>query len=203
MTTLELTLIEHWWLGPLATVVVFVSDYYLTIRSARLYHAGGKDHMEVEGSYELNPTYEADVDSLRLLSPRLFLTMVLTTALLVGVWILSVSWESPFPVEAYFFALGAFVCLQGPIHVRHTQNLVLFRHAIGGRGITGNVRFDRWLSLEISAAGMWMAAAFFLIWFLLTGSWFLLGGAMSCAVVAIRQRRLGKQGREIVPTPGR
>lgn len=203
MTILELTLIEHWWLGPLATVVVFASDYYLTIRSARLYHAGGKDYMEVEGSYELNPTYEADIDSLRLLSPRLFLNLALTTAFLVAVWLLSVRWESLLPVEGYFFALGSFVCLQGPIHVRHTHNLVLFRHAISGQGVTGSVRFDRWLSLEISAAGMWMAAAFFLIWFLLTGSWFLLGGAMSCTVVGIRQRRLGKQAREIVVTPGR
>ncbi len=196
MTILELALIENWWLGPLATVAVHVSDYYLTIHSARLYHAGGKDHMEVEGSYELNPTFEADIDSLRLLSPRLFLIMALTIAFLVLVWLLSVGWESVLPVEFYFFVLGSFVCLQGPIHVRHIHNLVLFRHAVGGQGVSGSVRFDRWLSLEISAAGMLMASAFFLIWFLLTGSWFLLGGTMSCAVVAIRQRRLGRQARQ-------
>ncbi len=192
MNLVEITLLEHWWLGPLATVAVYVSDYYLTIRSARLYHAGGKNHMEVEGSYELNPRFEADIDSLRLFSPRLLLTALVTTAFLVVVWMLGV-WQALLPVEFYFFALGSFVCLQGPIHVRHIQNLVLFRHAVAGRGVTGSVRFERWLSLEISAVGMWMAATFFLLWFLLTGSWFLLGGAMSCGIVGLKQRQLGKQ----------
>ena len=196
MTGVEVALIQHWWLGPLVTAVVYVSDYYLTIRSARLYHAGGKDYMEVEGSYELNPTYEADIDSLRLFSPRLLLSVLATTVFLLAVWLLTV-WEPLLPPEFYFFALGSFVCLQGPIHMRHLQNLVLFRHAVAGRGVTGGVRFERWLSLEISASGLWMAAAFFLIWFLLTGSWFLLGGAMSCSVVALRQRRLGKQAQNV------
>jgi len=112
------------------------------------------------------------------------------------VWMLSV-WEPLLPVEFYFFALGAFVCLQGPVHVRHIQNLVLFRHAVAGRGVTGSVTFDRWLSLEISAAGMGTAAAFFFLWFLLTGNWFLLGGAMSCAVVGLKQRQLGKQAQNV------
>jgi len=196
MNLVEIALLEHWWLGPLVTIVVYVSDYYLTIRSARLYHAGGKNHMEVEGSYELNPTYEADIDSLRLFSPRLLLTSLVTTVFLLAVWMLSV-WEPLLPVEFYFFALGSFVCLQGPVHVRHMQNLVLFRHAVAGRGVTGSVKFDRWLSLEISAAGMGMAAAFFLLWFMLTGSWFLLGGAMSCAVVGLKQRQLGKKAQNV------
>lgn len=199
MTLIELALIEHWWLGPVVTVAVYVSDYYLTIRSARLYHAGGRNTMEVEGSYELNPTYEADIDSLRMFSPRLLLTAAATTLFLLAVWMLSV-WEPLLPVEFYFFALGAFVCLQGPIHIRHMQNLVLFRHAVAGQGVTGSVRFDRWLSLEISAAGMWMASAFFLLWFWLTGSWFLIGGAMSCAVTALKQRQLGKQAQNVEAT---
>lgn len=194
MTLPELVLIEHWWLGPLVTAVVYLSDYYLTIRSARLYHAGGKDYMEVQGSYELNPTYEADIDSLRMFSPRLALTLLATTAFLLAVWLLAV-WEPILPPEFYLFALGSFVCLQGPIHVRHMQNLVLFRHAIAGRGVSGSVRFERWLSLDISAAGMFVAAAFFLLWFLLTGSWFLIGGAMSCAVVGLKQRQLARQAR--------
>ena len=196
MTILELQLIEHWWLGPLVTAVVYVSDYYLTIRSARLYHAGGKNYMSVEGSYELNPTYEADIDSLRLLSPKLLLTVVVTTAFLLMVWLLSVYWTALLPVEFYFFALGAFICLQGPIHIRHLQNMVLFRHALTGEGVSGSVHFDRWLSLDISAAGLWVASAFFLLWFLLTGSWFLLGGTMSCAIVALKQRQLSKQSRK-------
>lgn len=195
MTLVEIAVIENWWLGLLATAIVYLSDYYLTIRSARLYHAGGKEYMEVEGSYELNPTYESDIDSLRLFSPRLVLSLLATTAFVLLVWLVSSYWAL-LPLEFYFFALGAFVCLQGPVHVRHIQNLVLFRHAVAGEGVTGGIRFDRWLSLDISAAGLRMAAAFFLLWFLLTGSWFLLGGTMSCAVTALRQRRLAKEARQ-------
>ena len=56
------------WAGPLLWVVLYSSDYYLTIACARMYQA--QNVIVFEGSYEITPAFQSDVNALRLLSPR-------------------------------------------------------------------------------------------------------------------------------------
>ena len=60
------------WLGPCIWAALFFSDYYLTLHCAQLYRDRVREKLVFEGSYELTPYYQQDIDSLRLVSPRGF-----------------------------------------------------------------------------------------------------------------------------------
>jgi hypothetical protein len=60
---------DQWWPGLLLWAAVYSSDYAATILSARLYRAKAKEHLVFEGSYEVTPYFQKDVDSLRWVSP--------------------------------------------------------------------------------------------------------------------------------------
>lgn len=58
--------------------VLYISDYVLTVTCARLYRGGIDRNIVFEGSFELNPVFQKDIDSLRWLSPRFIWLLFLT-----------------------------------------------------------------------------------------------------------------------------
>ena len=58
------------WPSLISLILLYISDYSLTVYCARLYQTRAKDKLVLEGSYELTPYYQRDVDSLRHFSPR-------------------------------------------------------------------------------------------------------------------------------------
>src|SRR5260221_10411414 len=119
MTTM---LIASPWAGILVWILLYVSDYSLTLACARRYRAQSK--VMFEGSFELNPVFQADVDSLRRLSPRFLIALASSVALLYLLWWLCR--QPPYPMDSYLFTLGAALLLQATIHIRHLRNLLLF-----------------------------------------------------------------------------
>lgn len=71
------------WPGLLVWILLYVSDYTLTITCARLYRNGVNEKLVFEGSYEITPYFQKDIDTLRLASPRFLLILVLFSGLLV------------------------------------------------------------------------------------------------------------------------
>ena len=53
---------DNIWLALAIWVVSYCADYYLTLYSARLYRAQAQAHFAFEGSLELTPYYQADID---------------------------------------------------------------------------------------------------------------------------------------------
>jgi hypothetical protein len=102
--------------------LLYVSDYALTITCARLYRQ--QQTIAFEGSYEITPFYQRDIDSLRVVSPRFVFILSLTLGALGFLWKLNTS--SPAP-ELRQFVLGALVGALLAVHMRHFRNLVLFR----------------------------------------------------------------------------
>ena len=102
--------------------LLYISDYALTTVCARLY--GRQETIVFEGSYEIAPFYQRDIDSLRVVSPRFIFILVLTLGGLGFLWILNKS--SPAP-ELWQFVLGVLVGAQLAVHMRHLRNLVLLR----------------------------------------------------------------------------
>ena len=82
---------ETRWLGPPVWACLYVSDYFLTIACARLYRA--QDRIVFEGSYEITPIFQADVNALRRISPRFLAIPVGSTAYLVWRSHLSERWD--------------------------------------------------------------------------------------------------------------
>ena len=166
--------------------LLYVSDYAFTIACARMYHAGVRQILVFEGSYELTPFFQKDVNALRSISPRFILALLWGIALLGTLWWLS---KDVWP-EAYRFALGSLILVQLAVHVRHVRNFVLFRKTLAGQGVRGRVEYPRPLMLQLSALELVCFAIVFLAGFLATWSVFLLGGAAGCLVNAGKHLRL-------------
>jgi hypothetical protein len=183
-------LTSEFWPGITLWALLYVSDYTFTIACARMYHAGVRDILVFEGSFELTPLFQRDVDALRTVSLRFILALVWGIGVLGLLWWLS---RDVWP-EAYVFALGAMVLVQLAVHVRHVRNYVLFRRTLAGQGVRGRVEYPRHLMLQLSALELVCFAIVFLAGFLATWSSFLLGGAVGCLVNAAKHARLaGKQ----------
>jgi hypothetical protein len=185
------------WPGVLLWAALYVSDFLFTMTCARLYQTGAKAHMSFGGSYEITPYFQDDVDKLRLVSPRFFSALAASSLLLYLVW-----WTSQ-PIarrEIYSFTLGAMVLLQLIIHVRHLRNFYMFRAALGTGRIRGHIEYDRSIVLRLSSVELVASSAVFLVAFLITSSWFVLGGAMTCALVGVKHLTLARQ--DTVVSPG-
>ena len=176
--------------GLLIWAVLYTSDLMFTMACARLYQRGARDVVRFEGSYEITPYYQNDVDHLRLFSPRFLAALALTLILQGLIWYLTLR-VLVLP-HVYLFALGAMVLVELTIHVRHVRNLFLFRSLVAGEGIAGHIEYPRPIMLRLSSIEILSFAMLYLILYIVTESWFLLGGATACVSLAINHRQLSR-----------
>lgn len=179
------SLFEHAWPGMVIWGLLYISDYALTITCARLY--GRQGTVVLEGSYEITPFFQRDINSLRIVSPRFVFVLLLTLGILGFLWILNES--SPAP-ELYEFTLGVLIAVQLAIHMRHLRNLVLFRSINKTDLIRGRIEYGRMAILRASSWEWFAFSSFFLMLFLFTGSWFILGGVVGCIALGVKHRKL-------------
>jgi len=183
----------YFWLGPLVWACLYISDYAFTLTCARLYQGGARDKMTFEGSYEITPFYQSDIDGLRRVSPRFLLVLVIggVALCLPG---LSGAQTSP---KFFSFILGALILVQLAIHVRHVRNYVLFR-AMATDAVRGHVEYSRPLLLKVSSIELFTFAAMFAVIAIFTASPFVLGGAVASGMVGAQHRGLASKARAAV-----
>ena len=180
--------LHHFWVGLAVWATLFISDYTLTITCARLYKSGVCDKIVFEGSYEITPYFQRDIDSLRRFSPRFILAMLWTSFLLLALWLL-VGQSTP---EMYGFVLGALILVQLAIHMRHFRNLFLFK-AAATDAIRGRIEYSRRVILRSSSLELLEFSGLFFVVSALTHSWFVLGGGVGCLSVAIKHWKLARK----------
>ena len=183
--------------APVAIVVVvaaFFADYLLTHLGARASQRV-RDRWSVEGSYEMNPTWERQIDSGRLLGLRVFVVPALLAALLAAVRLLS--WVGGELVDPAFFAfaVGSIALLQAPVLMVHAANLQTFRDLADPTAVEGGVRYRRWFVYSQGAAHLVRFAVLWLVLWLPSQQAFFLGGALACLIFARRLTRLGTVAR--------
>jgi hypothetical protein len=169
--------------------LLYVSDYAFTILSARLYRSGVNEKIVFEGSFELNPVFQRDIDSLKSISPRFLLMLLVTGLLLALMWFLG-SQSMP---QFYEFVLGSMILLELAIHVRHMRNFFMFRMLVKSDCVRGRIEYSRPLILKMSSCELFVFSGLFLMLFLFIPSWFLLGGVTSCCLTAIKHRALARR----------
>lgn len=184
------------WPGLTIWALLFAGDYALTLTCARLRRRPGAEKLRVEGSFELTPYFQKDIDSLRTISPRFVLVLLLNLTLLTLIWFLG---RETGP-QLYEFCLGGLILLQLTIHMRHLQNLITYR-AMATNEVTGCIEYSRGLILRISAYQVFAFAGLYLILFAITERWFLLGGTVSCASVGVKHLRLSRKTTSPATTP--
>ncbi|MBX3064444.1 MAG: hypothetical protein KF726_15805 [Anaerolineae bacterium] len=167
-----------------------MSDYVLTILGSwSRSHSGYTKRVNSNGSYELNPIFVKDVDALRVISPRFLLLLVLSVVGLMAWAILSERWSMP---QLYAAAVGFAVMPSVFAITVHLSNLGMYALAQGATGITGNLQYGRWLTLKISAITFAIRVLLLMFMFVVTGSWFFVGGALASLNHAIRFWLIGR-----------
>jgi hypothetical protein len=101
--------------------------------------------------------------------------------------------ESALPPQLYLFTLGGSLLIECTIHVRHLRNLFLFRAILADNGIAGRIEYARPIMLRLSAEEFFAFAAAYAIIFLVTESWFVFGGVMTCVSTGINHRTLARR----------
>jgi len=175
------------WPGTVVWSLLYISDYALTIACARLYRV--QEKIVFEGSYEITPFFQRDINSLRVVSPRFLAILVLTVTMLSVLWALT---EQSTP-ELYQFALGSLIGVQLAVHMRHLRNLFMFRAINSTDEVHGRLEYARTLLLRMSSLECLAFSGLFLVLFIFTRSWFILGGATGCFSLAVKHRRLASK----------
>ena len=155
-----------------------------------MYQAGAKEKLVIEGSYEITPYFQKDIDSLKVVSPRFLLALVFSGSLITIAWWCFNDSEIP---ELYNFVLGAFISLQLVVHTRHWRNFFSFRAMLRDESIRGRLEYPRTTMLKFSSREGLVFAGFFLILFIFSESWFILGGAVSCLSLALKHWKLARK----------
>jgi len=180
--------LQNLWAGLAVWIALYISDYTLTLTCARLYQNSVREKIVFEGSYELTPYFQRDIDTLRRISPRFLWAMLVVVAVLSGIWRLATQTVP----QAYSFVLGAFVLIQLAIHTRHLRNLASFR-AAATDAVRGRIEYSRLTVLRLSSFDLLSFAGLYLVVFAFTGSWFALGGVFGCAAVAHKHWKLARE----------
>ena len=175
-------LTDYLWPGLLLWIVLYISDYTFTIVCARMYRAGVNEFIAFEGSFELTPYFQKDVDSLRRISPRFIVALIATLTTLVALWMLSrLVWAA-----GYAIGLGALVLTEAAIHTRHLRNYFLFRRILAGGAVKGRIEYNRPAMLELSAYELFAVAGVYLLIFVATVDPFVGGGVAGCLSIAAK-----------------
>lgn len=180
-------LTESTWAGPVLWSGLYVSDYALTIACARMYRA--QDKIVFEGSYEITPLYQADVNALRRVSPRFLLVLVGSTVYVALARLLAGPSSGLFGM--YELVLGALILIQATVHTRHLRNWHLFARTV--IFLKGRLEHPRGIMLRHSSFELIVFAGLYTGIFAVTGSLFVLGGAFACGVLALNHWRLARR----------
>ena len=175
-------------------IILYISDYYLTIYSARGFREIG--HFQFEDSFELTPQYQKDINALKPVSRRHIVSLILSSLLIVFIWWLTKR-LIPFPWAyfAYLLYIGMFLLIEVAVHLRHLRNISLIREYRKNGGIEGTISYRKWFTYRISAAEFYTFAILFLLIAVLAYSPFFLGGAIMCWGTGFRHSRLAKKAK--------
>jgi hypothetical protein len=184
------------WPGVVLWIILYISDYYLTIYSARGFREIG--HFQFEGSFELTPQYQKDIDALKPVSRLHIVLMIAYSLLIVAIWWLTritvyIQW-------AYLLYLGMFLLLEAAVHLRHLRNVSLIREIKKNGGAEGQISYRKWFTYRISAFEFYMFSVLFLLIAVLTSSLFFLGGAIMCFGTGFKHSRMAKKAKSAPQT---
>jgi len=185
---------QNLWVVLPIWLILYISDYYLTIVAARHYRAN--EHIEFEVGYELTPQLQKDINQLRLFSRKFFIWVLITSFAIVYLW-----WFAKTDKVAsyvYRFVFGGLILRGLAVWIRHARNISLFRAIAKHQGISGKIRYAKWLTYQISAAEFLGYSGVFLIGYIWTGSATFLGGIVCILVTAAKHAWISRRAKQLV-----
>lgn len=179
-------LINNFWFSALIVSILYISDYFFTLKNSELYQKNTKNFIELEGGVELNPLYRKDINKLKKFNSKFFIALIGLNLLLLFVWYTSVAiGQSANSLE---FFLGAFILTEFFIHTRHIRSYFQNRAALKPGDIEGHLKYSRSFMHKSAAVDALVFAVIYFIFWALVGRQFFLGGAFTCLVLALAQK---------------
>ena len=187
---------EYWlatspWQGMILWILLYMSDYYLTIYAAQGFREINIFHYE--GSYELTPHFQKDIEGLRPISKLHLALLMVYSAMIYFLWWLFR--YLPYLGDLYTLYLGMFLLIEVAVHIRHFRNIFLIREIKENGGVDGEITYRKWFSYKLSAHDLYSFAVLFLIVAILTFSLFFFGGAIMCAGTGLKHSRLARKAK--------
>jgi hypothetical protein len=184
--------------------LLFVADWSLTLIGARAYRTVS-DRWSVEGSYEMNPAWEAAVESGRWFNPRILVVSLFYFVITAALWIVArgIDYQLGDPPVAlpglFAFGVGLILLVQAPTLMNHAANLLQFRSMADPSSSSGHIHFSRWLAQLETGWVYFRFAALWLVLGVVSFQLFFLGGALGCLVTGYRFWRTGTKTRATPP----
>jgi hypothetical protein len=185
------------WPGVIVWCCLYISDWLFTTSCARLYQRSVASTIVFEGSLEITPFFQRDIDALRRWSGRFTMMLVLTVAMFWFMW----TWWADSDPGLYLMILGCYISTELVVHVRHLRNLFLFRQ-VERRVVRGHIEYPRQMMLLGSSLELLTFAAVLLVLFAFTESPFVLGGAIGSASLSLQHWRLARNHLRTVAAEG-
>jgi hypothetical protein len=175
---LERLLLTSPWLAMALGAIVFALDYYTSIYQTYFYQAGVKGYLDYEGLYKLTPEVEGVINRRRIISVRFAASVGVLMACTLAVWWLCLI-QSNRP-EVFLFLIGGFVLDEAAEIIRQYRHIMVWREARKTGGLEGKLSYTRRLAHMQTVYDRYGFVLLYVLLFLVTGSWFVLGGAFAC-----------------------
>lgn len=167
-------------------VGVFALEHYMAVFEAYLYQSGLKDYVVYDGLYRLTPEYQAVIARRRVISGRLLAILsVLAAGIYVAWWGLTQQLDRP---DVFLLLMGGLLLNELAEISRQYRQIMFFREVRRRGGLQGRSQLTRQLGVMRHVFDLYAFVMLYLVLFMLTGSWFLLGGAVACFVSSRRLR---------------
>lgn len=179
-------LLTHPWLPALIWVLLYTSDYYLTLWGARLYKR--QSFFVYEGSYELTPQYQEDVDKQKRISAAFIMWLIAGAVIL---YLCGIIPNNSLPI--YGALVGWFLVAEVVVHMRHIDNILTYRRfASPNPGVSGQLTFSRPSIYRRSSVQMACFGVLTLMIYALTESTVFLGGGIGVLLLSYNHSKLAR-----------
>lgn len=183
---IERLLTDNVWFALAVGVVFYAVSHYLYVYEAYLYHASAKNYVVFQGSYELTPALHSAVAKRRFVDVRLLVILLVLSVAILGAWAIIVErFDRP---DIFSFLMGGLLLLEAAVGMRRFRNVVFFRHTQSAVDLRGKIEYSRRFVLTQYFFDLYGFVALYALMFLVSSSWFFLGGALTCFVASRRLR---------------
>jgi hypothetical protein len=181
----ETLLLQNGLLSTVMCLFVYVLDYLLAHYEAVEYRSKGSRFIKILGVYEDTPSFDAAGKS-QLLNMRILAILLMLAGGVYGLWLLTFEvYNQPL---IFKILLGGIILLKVAGMARRWRYISLFRYLGKEGGVEEEPTFSRRLYLTLWYNELYMFSAVYLLAYLVTGSGFFGGGALTCFIAARRWR---------------
>lgn len=179
-------LANNMWLSIVVFTMISISDYAWTLAQARLYDAGIKKYIEIEGGIELNPRYREDINKKKAFNPVFARALVLSNVLLILIFVLDKFAENHIAAK---LLISCILLAQIFIHTRHIKQYLLYKNLLKNGGVIGKIAYSRKYAHATTEIDAIVFAGLYVVIAIISGQVIFLNGAFMCVVIALYQKK--------------